>query len=383
MSLAAPLALLAVLSGAVELSDRSELRVRDSNEAVGRAIDLETAPALALRLRARTWELALGYTPRFTLRQLDHPPLPEVYHRGAIDLGWRYRRVVAAIHGDASYGTTSFTSLSITPQGAGSGEVVQLPPGTSIGYTASRAAFTMRYVATRRLSLGGRFEYAASGGADAIARAVVPYQEGPTGALDAEVALTRTDRLTTSLSLTRAQFTPGPDDASLEALVTWRHLASRRTSVTLSAGATGVYQRLSIGAAPSRSVYAVAEADFDYRRPPARLEARLSLRLAPVVSWLSGIVDERAQATASATYRPLPRMSVRGQLGVAQSVPIAEDGALTVALAEAAIAAKASPAVEIELGTRGAWQKTRGAAASPLQWVVFAGATFTAPTLRF
>ena len=61
MTIGASLLLAAVVTGAVDVSDRSEIRIRDSGEAIGTTFDVETAPAIGLRLRARAWAMELGY----------------------------------------------------------------------------------------------------------------------------------------------------------------------------------------------------------------------------------------------------------------------------------------------------------------------------------
>jgi hypothetical protein len=383
MSALPALLLAAAITGTLDLGDRSEMRARDSNEPIGPTIDIETTPAIAIRLRARSLTLDLGYGPRLTLRQLDHGPLPEVLHHGLFALGIRLRHGELALRSDASYGTQSFTSLATTtPTSTGTPPITQLPPATAIDYVAARNSLILRYAPDPRWSFTARVEHALAGGVDAAARATMPFQQGPLASIEAEIAATRLDRVLTSFSFTRSTFTPGPDDTLFDAQVGWRHRLDRRTEATLAAGAAGLVWRKDGVAATTRG-FPIAEVGLSQRFPPQRIETRYALRLAPIVSWLNGAVDERAQADASFVWTARQGMTVRAQLGVAQSVPLSEDAALTLVMGEAAFAVPATRFVRFEVGTRAAWQYQRGSAVPPPQWVMFVGATFAAPTLRF
>jgi hypothetical protein len=384
-----PLLAAAAISGAVELSDRSEVRVRNSGEAVGTVLDLETAPAALLRLHTRRWDLAALYSPRLVLRQVDAYPLPEVLHRGALLLGLRFRRALLGIHADGAYGTYSFTGLVPAPTIPGATPdaspppIQQLPPASTIAYASLRAGASLRYAATRRLTLSGVAEHRMSGGVDEVARAVVPFQYGPHGELRAEYALSRKDRLVSSLDASWATFTSGPRNTLVEATEAWQRALGRRTRLTIGGGAALVIAQVQAADPRSARPYPLAEAEVVHRIPARRVEARFALRLAPIVDRLSGRVDERLGATASAVWSPTSLVAVRALGGAAQTLPGSADRAFTLMTGEAAIAVRVSTWVRVEAGTRGAWQGGRGAGALASQWVVFSGATVTLPPLRF
>jgi hypothetical protein len=385
MSLVPSLLLVAAaVTGTVEVGDRSEIRVRDSNEPVGRVVDLETAPAATLRLHARTWEFILGYSPRLTLRQVDAAPQVDSLHHGTIAVAWRWPRLTLRLLGDLMWGTQSFTSLVLdTSPSSGPPPVDRLPLPSAIDYVSSRAGATARIAATRRWTLSSLIELTLGGGRDAASRVVMPLQSGPHGALSAEGALTRKDRLVSTLDASRAVFSSGPEDTVVEVTEAWRHTLSRRTASTLGGGAAGVASRAGGGDPLRLRAYPVAEAGLAHRIPESRVDALFSLRLAPVVDRLSGLVDERLQGAAALTWSLVPGTAIRGQLGAAQSIPWTSDGAFTVVLGEAAVTTRAGQWVRLELGTRGAWQWQRGAGTAPPQWVTFAGATVALPPLRF
>ena len=381
MTAGVPLLCAAAVTVAVDLADRSELRVRDSNEPVGAVIDLETTPSLGIRLAARALTLELGYSPRFTLRQIDHGGLPEALHHGLVGLRARLRRLEITGRAEGSWGTQSFTSLAPgSTSGMTTTPIGELAPTSSLAYASLRAGATLRFTATRRTTLSASFDYAASGGADAAARALVPFQRGPLATLDAEVAPTRRDRVGATVAFTRTTFSSGIDDILLETKLRFARRLSRRAEIEVAAGASALAAHGPSGA--RISPYPLVEVTIAQRFPAARVEGRLAARLGPVVSWLYGTVDERVQGDAFLTWAPRPRITVRAQLGAARSVGRGEEPALTLVLGEAAIGLQTSRAVKLELGTRGAWQKEGGTVAAPPQWVFFAGATFAAPTVR-
>lgn len=384
MSLGTAFLLAGAITGALDLSDRSELRLRDSGDAAGRVVDFETAPVATLGLHSRSFRVSLAYLPRFTLRQLDAVPSPEAFHRGALSVSLRRRRVELVVDGDVSRGTTITTALfgvrSLDPAHL---SVQRLPITPTVDYLSSRAGVTATFAVTRRWAIRALAEHALSGGADAASREVIPFQYGPRGALRATCSLSRHDSLTSTLDLSRTVFDTGPDNVVGEASEAFRHVFDRRSEMTLGAGVSVVAARASAGDPWITRPYALAEGTLRVSAPAARLDTTLSLRLAPVVDRLSGIVDERLQGTAAIAWSFTPSLALRTQFGAAQSVQRSQAGAVTVLIGEAAFSARATRAVRVELGTRIAAQASRGVDALPAQWMMFTGATFVLPSLRF
>ena len=137
---------LADLSALLALSDRSELRLRDSGELAGQVVDLETSPAATLSLRSRAFRFSIAYLPRFTLRQVDYRPEPEVFQRGALSAALHGPRYELALDADLAYGATSFTSL-VPIEGADPAhpQVDRLPQLSTIDYLSSRAGVTATF----------------------------------------------------------------------------------------------------------------------------------------------------------------------------------------------------------------------------------------------
>lgn len=384
MSLGAALLVAAAISGTLDVSDRSELRLRDSGELAGQVVDLETSPAATLSLRSRAFRFSIAYLPRFTLRQVDYRPEPEVFQRGALSAALHGPRYELALDADLAYGATSFTSL-VPIEGADPAhpQVDRLPQLSTIDYLSSRAGVTATFAPARRWTFRVQAEHALSGGADAASRALVPSQSGPHAAFSAAHALSRRDSLISAIDASRVLFSSGQDNVLGEAVERWRHAFSRRSAMTLGGGASLVVARTADGGAWSSRPYALGEAAIQYRDPAPLVELVLSARLAPVVDRLSGLVDERLQGNALLSWTASSSLVLRTQFGAAQSVQWGQPGAVRIAVGEAAFSVRAGRAAQVDLGTRVALQDAYGVGASPAQWMIFTGASFSLPRLRF
>lgn len=366
-------------AGVIGLAHGSEVRLRGGTDLGAPVLEVEATPSATLLLRSRSWDLSLGYAPRLTLRQLDVSGAFEALQTGTLGLSWHGRRTVLSVHGDATYGTQRFTSLdlqSALPEGSSS--IQRLPAAVPLAYMSARGGAIVTHTPAPRWALDGAFEYSVAGGTDAASRAVVPLQSGPHGALGATYSLTRIDHLATALDASYALFSSGPEATVGLATETWRRALSRRTDSSFGLGIAGTISRDGSAAEPRYGAYPVAEAALSHRAPD-RLDARFSLALAPVVDRLSGRVDERLQGAAAATWSFAPRLGVRARISAAQTVPWSEDDAVTLVLGEAAISARVSDRLQLEVGTRGASQEPGGA----FQWVFFTVATVTVQPLRF
>jgi hypothetical protein len=384
MSLGAALLVAAAISGSLDVSDRSELRLRDSGELAGQVVDLETAPTATLSLRSRTFRFAIAYLPRFTLRQADYLPAPEIFHRGALSATLRGPRHELALDADLAYGTTSFTSLvPIESADPAHPQVDRLPQLSTIDYVSSRAGVTATFTPTHRWTFRLQAEHALSGGADSASRARVPFQSGPHAAFSASHALSRRDSVISAIDASRVLFSSGPDNVLAEAVERWRHAFSRGGALTLGGGASLVVARTTAEGAWSARPYALGEVAISYRAPAPLVETMLAARIAPVVDRLSGLVDERLQGSALLSWTASPGLVLRTQFGAAQSVQWGRAGAVRIVVGEAAFAVRAGRTAQVELGTRVAVQEGYEVGASPAQWMIFTGASFSLPKLRF
>jgi hypothetical protein len=369
--------LLLAAAGVLDLGGRSEIRVR--GDADSAFFDVEATPTAALRLRSPTWEASLGYAPRFTLRQVDPRASFEVLHAATLAASWRRPRTTLSLQGRGTYGTESFASLALQTAPSGSPQLDRLPETTRIDYASLRAGATLRHAASRRWLITGSVGYSLGGGTDDASRTVIPFQSGPYGSLGAEAALTRKDRLVSTLQASHARFSSGPEITVIEASEAWRRTLTRRTESSLRAGVAGALHHSFDSGARRAALYPVAEATLLHTLPADRLALRASVWIAPVVDRLSGLVDERLQGAVSGTWNVTPRLAVRGQVGAAQSIPWTGDQAIRLALADVAMSVKVNERLHVDVGTRGALQSPRGAS----QWIFFATMNFEAQPLRW
>ncbi len=371
----------AALHGSLVLSDRSEVRLRDSHEATGRAWDVETLPSAALRVADRRWELDAAYAPRFTFRAINKESAGrDLLQRGIFGIAWHDRRLRIGVGEELVYGDQSFTSLSSVTPSTGLPHLELLPAPTTIQYFSTRTFLTARVAAGHRWTVTSDFEYLVRGGANDESRRVLPLQSGPRVQETVEYLATRRDRVSTALIAQRAVFTPGPESTLFELDETWRHAFTRHIAGTVSAGFAMAAERADRSGAPRWTPHPVGELTTTYELQD-RLLLLAGVRIGPVIDRLTGVIDERVQLRLASTWRFLPRFSLRAEGGIAQSVPADENNAISFAAGELALGYQPIPEVRAEFGTRTAWQGLRGAEAMPSQWVVFLAFTLATPAL--
>lgn len=368
-------ALLLAAATTLDAGWRGEVRLRGGGDFP--VMDVQATPAATLRARSPAWEAALGYAPRFTLRQVDLRASFEMLHAGTASASWRGRRATFEAHADGAYGTESFSSLALQAS-TGAPPIQRLPATARVSYASLRAGASVAWAASRRWKLTAGVDFLLSGGVDDPSRAAVPFQSGPRAELGAGYALTRADQLLSAVDVSQVTFSSGQDAAVIAASEAWRRALSRRLSSTLRAGAAGALHRGGEDGASIYSVYPVAEAALAWRLPPDGAEVQASVWVEPVVDRLNGRVDERLQAAVGATWSPSPLVAVRARIGAAQSVPWDGAQAVRLALGEAAASVRVTGRLRVEVGTRGALQEPRGAS----QWIFFVAAVFPMQTLR-
>ncbi len=381
----AALVTLAALRGTLEASSRLQLRVRDGAALAGPALDAELDPAVRLDVRARRWQLAFDYAPRFTRNLLGADPQPSIFQQGGFSARFQDRRASLSLQEDAGHGSSSFTALAADP-GAVSGPLYNLsalPRTDTIAYAWSRTGLLGRLVVQRRWALTLSLEYTLNGGTDARSRESIPFQTGLRGAIGAEHALSRRDQLTSSADAFRSYFSSGWEDTLVQGTVAWRRAWGRTLVSTVTGGVGFSTSRDSVTGESRDEAHPVAAVSVAYTPRASAIDVGLSVRLSPVIDRLSGQVDERLESVASVAWRPSRALSVEGQLGAARSVLWDREDAVALVYQGLLVSFRANDLLKLEGGARGAWTRVRRDDMASLQWVTFVGVTFTAPTLRF
>jgi hypothetical protein len=383
----AALLLAADLVGTLAVSDRTELRLRAPGTAPGPAaasFDLETVPTARLMLASPRWQYALTYAPRLTLWDVNAGGVrPTALHDGAARIEWRSLAARLSLAETGSYGGVDLAAFALTPGADGAAQHVDLVPAPQIIQFASSTTTLASRLTLGRWLVATSVGYQLSGGADAEARAVLPFQIGPFGELSASYAASRRDHVITTLTASEELFSSGPESLLMELDEGWRHALTRTTDVTLTLGASESRARMSALAAHDFETHPVAEAVLEQRnpRPEGQVDLRLDVRLGPVVNRLVGIVDERVGGTltASHTYR---RLTTHALAGVSQSVPASGAYATSLVAGELGVAYALREFVTFDVGVRGLWQRQEAPEAVFLQGTAFAGVTFRAPPVR-
>jgi hypothetical protein len=208
--------LLADVAGTVDLSNRTEFRLREQatslaaplpavsalpagtpyttvNAAAGTAAtpvtvgnpgyDLVDIPTLRIDMKEHEWESILDYSPFIILPDLELGfQTPQVLNSADLGVFWHDRRVRLGLVEYGQYGEENSLYLGAsgtTPPPAGGSTVQLLATPSTINYGSSRTDLTTRVIFSRRWLGTSVLEYFAQGGLDSASRAVLPIVSGP------------------------------------------------------------------------------------------------------------------------------------------------------------------------------------------------------------
>lgn len=376
------------LSGALTLSDRTEVRFRAPGTvttAMTRAasLDLETTPEARLTLASRRSRYTFTYAPRLTLWDVSTGAQPTLLHAGAVRVEWHSHLTRLSLEQAGSYGGMSFAYVSLQPGPGGAPPRVDVVPTPQILQYGSSTTTLASRLALRRWTLTTSAGYRLSGGTDAASRALLPFQSGPFGEAAADHAITRRDHVVTTVSASEAAFSSGPESVVVEVNEGYRHLWTRTLETRLTLGVSEVRVRAGASASYVFETYPVAEIVLDEhpRTAEGHLAVRFGARLGPVVNQLLGIVDERVQGTLAVGYA-YRRLATHAFAVASQSVPTSRPYATTLLSGELGAAYGVSRVVSFDVGVRALWQRADVTRAAFLQGTAFIGVTLRAPPIR-
>jgi hypothetical protein len=377
--------LVADLAGTLDVSDRSELRVRVPGTAPASAsVDVETAPRAELALDARTWRARLAYAPRFSFWDLGNGSFqPAVLDGGQVHVAWMGRRVEVALDETGTYGDVGFASQAFEPGPEGQPpHLMAVPATTVVDYASSRTALTSA-VTLRRLALHTEAGYELAGGATPSARTVMPLVAGPFGEARADYAVTRVDHSVTRFLASDSAFSTGSDAALLQVDTSWRRSLARHTETRLGAGAALLGVRTSARALEAYGAYPVLMAALEQHAPFfSHVDLMIEGRLGPMVNRLYGIVDERAECTLTAVHQD-GRFGAHLFASASQSVDAKSRYATSLAAGELGGSYAESRLVAFDAGVRVLWQRVAEIGVPLLQSTMFLGVRLRAPEARF
>jgi hypothetical protein len=394
----AALPVAADVAATVDLSDRTETRLREPGDLpTGPSVDVATVPEVRLGLAWPRSASVLTYAPRLTFWDINDVGIqPTWLNAGKAHVDWRADETTLTLDEDASYGATSFAGLIFPTGQEGTLPHVDVIPLPEIIQIESSTTTLGSHFALRRWDLRSEVGYQVSGGANDVARSILPLQRGPFADAVLSYATSPLDHVATTVTASETTFSSGPEIALAEADEGWKHAWSAVTETNVTLGVSEARVQMAPSALVLGQTNPVAEVILDERILTAddRVTLHLGARLGPVVNRLLGIVDERVQGTLLSKW-------TRGPFGVAafgsaqQSVPTDGPYATTLFTGELDLSYTAVQGVVFDGGVRGLWQRanqslvaaptsvpTDVVEASLSQGILFVGVTFRAPTLR-
>ena len=217
--------------------------------------------------------------------------------------------------------------------------------------------------------------YRLNGGADAVAQASFPLQQGPFATAAVLYDLSRRDILTTRLSATDLQFSNGPSDVLLEGTEEASRRLTKHLLGTLAAGYSIVRFQAAADLPGALNAYPEASASLVETLPidPNRtLAAGLNLSLAPLIDRLGGTVFESFQSLGRLEWTTTQGISLRLLAGFNEPLYGNLAAAQQIELAQGAIAYQPAPFLRFEAGGVGTWQQASIGGLPSSQWLAFA-----------
>jgi hypothetical protein len=403
-------------------------------EKVVLAMDVSTAPTVRIHLSDRRLECTLSYAPTVTAADVELGLAPLVLHTGFGTVAWQDRRFRVTLSEAGAYGQLNSALLyqpptlpgqpTVAGQPAvpGPPNVVQAAPApTTIAFASSSTDANISVRSSRRTTVVVSGGYSLSGGTSAYARTVLPQQEGPRGSVSVGYMLSRTDNVTTVVSVQDAttsgacpplatspgqaptppstQFSgvlnAGLDEATqspfcvtragvAQVLETLRHRISPTLSLSLGAGVSAaLMQAPDLGEElviqPAGTVTLI---DGLGRNDTSTLT--LSANVTPFVDSRTGLVDDRAGTTATLVDQLTPTLTFRFTASALQSIPFPATYPYPITMLTGGIEARTrvDRQLDYSLGVQTLWQNQTGygTLASTIGYV---SVTARAPTLHF
>ena len=378
-----PALLAAPYRGTVDLSDRTELRGGDFGLPTDPALNAETVPSIGLSLETHTSALTLGYAPRFALTDLQLGLYPSILQNGSADLSWHARQVRISLTEYASYGTLNYSSLQLPASAAPGSFRVDPLLRRIVSYEGTSTALALVLTPERRWSLRFALSYSLSGAANEADRDVLPLYYGPRFETAFDYAVTRPTHSVTRASVERATVSTGQQYVFVQGTEGIAQHLDKMTDAELAVGVTEVRSDLP----PPRSelrydTYGTVEAVLNHRLPYRdRFDLQFRAALSPAINRVTGLVTQQLQAIVRSNFRNYPWTSAF-EGGFADSIHD-EPGSIAVISGQVTVGYFFSKPVEVEAGTRLAWQKVGGADSATVQKLLFVALTLRDPTLHF
>jgi len=388
--------LAADLRGTLLLSDSSQASLRPALVRGGAALDLETTPAATVRLDWAKSNVAVGYGPRFMIRDFFEDRESLLLHGAYASYGQSGPRYHLTLTEAVSYGTQSMITLAFLapPQVTGAPNaappVNQLGPVETVKVASEATAATLEYAWSHRWASTFTASYGFSGGADPVERTKLPRIRTANAGATLDYALGKHDGLGTGVGVSRSLVSTGSNTWTAIVEETWRHKLNKELTSAVSAG-FGWFSAQDPQGTRTSGLFPVASVELDgawiiLRRRSYAVTLQAGSSITPVVNMYTGTLQQRAQVNSTLGIQG-KKSSLSFTLSAARALPLSEADLDSVSLIGAGILATHNPAkfMQISAGYRNAWQVASGGQGNtyPQLWTAFVGLTLYAPPVRF
>jgi hypothetical protein len=365
---------LAQIHCTAQVRDQTDLQVMGNGAATGPpAVNLVTTPSIDFSAASSGWTLALSEAVTLTGRALASGPTADALEQGSLRLVYGGRRFHATIDERASYGTITYATIPLATPGMPPPALQALPLNTTLFTAGSRSTLELAERFTRRFEGAAYGGFSMSGGADATARSILPFQSGPIAGLRATYALSRVDSLEGHADYTRADFTatacsPLPTPASVAPMMCepkddqitgtlgFRRRLSREDDLSVQGGASAVGQRLSETMPYTFHLFPAAGATLTLRTRHEGQETtgHFGAQLLTVLSQLTGAADLRLQGDVGVDWTSR-RLLLHGLVRASDSIPPNVAAAYLDVSGEGSVGLRFQPYVTVMIGGQADW----------------------------
>lgn len=407
---AAAALLAADLAATLDLSDRSEARLRSTQTTAAGSppptigFDFFTEPNARLHANDRRWDLTLVYDLSFLAPDLEQGFSPLALQTGSAGVAWHDQRLRLTLTEDATYGLQNSAYLSTTapistPATGVPPTILATVPPTTLLYGSTRTAIAASDRVDRYTTLTLGAEYFIVGGLDTASQAVLPQQFGERALVTVDTRLSRSDLLTTAATAQHVDFSktaacvgaPGevvntsilcqPSDELAQVVERLQHTLSRTETFTVGIGSAVSAIREQSNTSYHYAYYPVAEATYT-DQPDRQGRLVLSARLAPYIDPRTGVVLNALIGDATFSDRLTHPVTLTVAAGASQNLPTGDPAAASILRAEVGVEYRFTPELAVAVGERAFWENENGLG-NFVTTLGYVAVTVREPTLRF
>jgi hypothetical protein len=374
-------------------------------------LDVDNRPSVGLGVTGPYATVGLGYAPIFSLRSAldDNERSRTILHTGFANVTVAGSQLSLTLGVSGSLGTQSFATLVLPvndPTARPDPMVSRLdfiPTVQTVEVLTETSTLSLGYMWNHRWHSSASAGYTISGGRGEDAQRLIPQQKTVHADLGTDYAVSHVDRVSASVGVSQMHLSNGNEFIGMPVSGSWSHTFSATSSGQLNGGinatksATGSLCEPGAPQLPGTvgpgmctrvlSVYPTTGASFSdvlLRQQGLGVTLGLGMSLSPVVTSLTGELQERAQGTAGVTTTILEHTTITASFDGAGTFP-PNDNEVRVLGAGVTFSHTLDKLVDVTAGYRSAWQESRDPRVGtlPRQWSAFLGLNVRAPAVAF